>query len=80
MKKLHLFVFGWLSKLWSLFGSLLYYGTYYLGSPKRDHNFDIHPFIAFCKHTLRVHQAMWGERRDPRGDAVARPHVISCYS
>ena len=23
----------WLSKLWSLFGSLIYYGTYYLGYP-----------------------------------------------
>ena len=31
-------IFGWLSKLWSLFGSLLQYSTYYLGCPKRDHN------------------------------------------
>ena len=34
---------GLLSKLWSLFGSLLLYGTYYLGYPKRDHNFDNYP-------------------------------------
>ena len=36
--------FGWLSKLWSAFGSLIYYGTYYLGYPKRDPNFDNYPF------------------------------------
>ena len=36
--------FGWLSKLWSLFGSLIYYGTYYLGYPKRDPNFDNYLF------------------------------------
>ena len=33
---------GWLSKSWCLFASLLYYGTYYLGYPKRDHNHDNH--------------------------------------
>ena len=33
----------WLSKLWSLFGSLLEYGTYYLGYSERDHNFDNYP-------------------------------------
>ena len=27
------------------FGSLLYYGTEYLGDPKEDHNFDNHPCI-----------------------------------
>ena len=32
--------YGWLSKLWSLFGPLLSYGTYYLGYPKRDLDFD----------------------------------------
>ena len=37
-------VYGWLSKLGSLFGSLLLYGTYYLGYPTRDPNFDNHPY------------------------------------
>ena len=36
-------MYGWLS-LWSLFGSLLKYGTYYLGYPKRDPNFDNYPY------------------------------------
>ena len=38
--------YGWLSKLWSHFGSLLSYGTEYeyLGYPKRDPNFDNHSF------------------------------------
>ena len=36
-------VYGWLSKLWSLFGSLLEYGTYYLGYPKKDPNFHNYP-------------------------------------
>ena len=31
-------LYVWLSKLWSLFGSLLSYGTYYLGYPKRNPN------------------------------------------
>ena len=38
-------LYVWLSKLWSLFGSLLSYGTYYLGYPKRDPNSDSHPHI-----------------------------------
>ena len=37
--------YGWLSKLWSLLGSLLSYGTYYFGYPKRDHNFDNYPYM-----------------------------------
>ena len=37
--------YEWLSKLWSLFGSLLQYGTYHLGYPKRDRNFDKHPYV-----------------------------------
>ena len=36
--------YGWLSKLWSLFGSLVQYGTYYLEYPKRNPNFDYHPY------------------------------------
>ena len=31
-------------KLGCLSGSLLYYGTYYLGYPKGDPNFDNHPY------------------------------------
>ena len=37
---------GWLPKLWSLFGSLLQYGTYYLGYTKRELNFDNYPNIG----------------------------------
>ena len=36
-------LYGWLSKLWSLFGSLIYC-TYYFGYTKRDPNFDNHPY------------------------------------
>ena len=32
-------LYGWLSKLWSLFGFLISYGY-----PKRDPNFDNHPY------------------------------------
>ena len=32
-------------KLGCLSGSLLYYGTYYLGYPKGDPNFDNHPYL-----------------------------------
>ena len=44
-------VSGWLSRSWSLFGSLAKYGTYYLGGPKGDHNFDSHPNSTYsaCK-------------------------------
>ena len=38
---------GWLSKLCSLVGSLLQYGTYYLGYPKRDFNFENYPKCSF---------------------------------
>ena len=38
-------VCGWLSKLGPLFGSLLNYGTYYLGYPKRDLNFDNYAYV-----------------------------------
>ena len=31
--------------LWSLCGSLVEYGTEDLGYPKRDHNFDNHPYL-----------------------------------
>ena len=32
-------------KFWALFESLLKYGTYYLGYPKKDHNFDNRPCL-----------------------------------
>ena len=49
---------GWLSKLWSLFGSLLFYGTYYFGYPKRGHNFDNdphEPIDASTPNLLNLH-------------------------
>ena len=36
--------FGLFSKLWAPFGYRLYYGTYYVGVPKRDPNFGSYPF------------------------------------
>ena len=34
---------GWFSKLLSLLGPLMNYGTFYVGCPKRDPNFDNYP-------------------------------------
>ena len=31
-------------------GSLIKYGTYYLGYPRRDHNFDNHPNMSVSMH------------------------------
>ena len=39
-----MYTYGWLSKLWSLFGYPKYSGPYYSRDPKRDHNFDNHPY------------------------------------
>ena len=39
-------LYGWLSKLWSLFGSFLC-----LGYPKRDHKFDNHPYRSMKPYT-----------------------------
>ena len=38
-------MYGWLSKLWPLFGYPKYLVPYYNRDPKRDHNFDNHPFV-----------------------------------
>ena len=38
------YIFGWLSKLWSLFGYPKYEVPYYNRDPKRDQNFDNHPY------------------------------------
>ena len=38
---------GWLSKNYGSF--LDSYGTHYLGYPKRDHNFDNHPYRDYYK-------------------------------
>ena len=37
--------YGWLSKSWSLFGYPKYQVPYYNRDPKRDHNFDNHPYV-----------------------------------
>ena len=37
--------YGWLSKLWPLFGYPKYSGPYYNRDPKRDHNFDNQPYL-----------------------------------
>ena len=46
---------GWLSKLWSP----LWYGTYYLGYPKRDPNFDNHPKVYY-NGSVRDLSESWG--------------------
>ena len=50
-------IYGRLSKLWSLFGSLLEYGTYYLGYPKRDQIFDNHPYIHIYLYITYIYIA-----------------------
>ena len=65
---------GWLSKVWSLFGSLFQYGTSYLGYPNRDHIFDNHPIVGLgsnnrCRGTQQHHgHYEWKSRwlEDPR--------------
>ena len=42
------------SKLWSVFGSLLQYGTHYSGYPKRDLNFDTYPCDWDARGLVRV--------------------------
>ena len=46
-------VYGWLSKLWSLFGYPKYWGPYYDRDPKRDHNFDNLPYRYNCNLRFR---------------------------
>ena len=36
---------GWLSKLWPPFGYPKYSVPYYNRDPKRDHDFDNHPYV-----------------------------------
>ena len=43
-----LIVYGWLSKLWSLFGSLIIiWHLIFKGTQKRDHRFDNHPYGVY---------------------------------
>ena len=39
------FLYGWFSKIWSLFGYPTYEVPYYNTDPKRDHNFENHPYM-----------------------------------
>ena len=66
-------IYGWLSKLWSLFGSLKKYGTYYLGYPKRDHNFDNHPSIYIYIYT----DIIYTHYRKPRVEVFRRAWLRS---
>ena len=48
------YIYGWLSKLWSLFGYAKYWVPYYNRDPKSDHNFDTHirgniPILFNCQ-------------------------------
>ena len=42
---IHVCIYGWLSKLWSLFWVLVKIRHLFLGYPKRDPNFDNYPYI-----------------------------------
>ena len=44
----------WFSKCWSLFGSVIECGTWYLGDPKGDRNFDSHPH-GLVRKQARLH-------------------------
>ena len=50
-------IFGGLSKLWSLFGSL------FLGDPKRGHNFDNPPFVKIIAPGSNWDAIMFSLRR-----------------
>ena len=41
------YTYGWLSKLWSLFGYPKYQVPYYIRDPRRDHNFDHRPYTLY---------------------------------
>ena len=42
-----IYLYGWLSKLWSCLGFRLYYGTSHLGYLKGDHNLDNHTYTVY---------------------------------
>ena len=44
--------YGWLSKLWSPFGSPKYWVPYCIKDPRRDHNFDNHPYVKLAVSRL----------------------------
>ena len=48
------YTYGWLSKLWSFLGYPKYLGPYYNRNPKRDHNFDNHPYIYIYTYIYTI--------------------------
>ena len=40
-------------------GFLIYYGTYYLKYPKRNHNFDNHPYNNRIQITMYWNSILW---------------------
>ena len=65
---LELTLLGWLSKLWSPFGSPKYYRCCTItGSHKRDHNFDKHPLLRGLFAGLVVQRPDWHLERNPKG-------------
>ena len=47
-------VYGWLLKLWSLVRHPKYEVPYYIKEPKRDHDYDNHPYINANSDSKRV--------------------------
>ena len=45
---MYIYIYGWLSKLWALFGYPKYKVPFYNRDPKRAHNFDNHLYIHTC--------------------------------
>ena len=50
---------GWLSKLWSPFGSPKYQVPYYIEEPKRDQHFDNRPDVSKCKSGIIIQALTW---------------------
>ena len=48
LEAVYVYIYGGLSKLWCLFGYPKYWVPYYNRDPKRDHNFDNHPYVYIC--------------------------------
>ena len=57
---------GWLSKLWSPFGSPKYSVPYYAKDPKRDHSFDNHPYTPYFRALVRTSMSLVMLKRDSK--------------
>ena len=63
-------LYGWLSKLWCLFGYPKYQVPYYIKDPKRAHNFDNHPDGATTVDDINPGVPLKGSIRVPLGGSL----------